>query len=140
MAEKRIGFGTIIAAGAAVAAVAGGVVAYLKRDELKKLANDILAKVQPTEEEGVYEADLDDDGVADIILADTDGDGQVDTIMMDTDGDGVADKACVDVDGDGEVDVEVDIVSADEACRGKCEESTEAAENAAEEAIEETAE
>ncbi len=135
MAENKVGLGTIIAAGVAVAAVAGGIAAaYVKREELKKLAEEVVAKMRPVEDdEGVCEADIDDDGVADIVFADTDGDGQVDTIMMDTDGDGMADKACVDVDGDGVPDVEVDIAPADD-----CEEDVgaEHAEAVADEVVE----
>ena len=43
MAEKKFGWGTIILASSAAALVAGGVVAYLKRDELKKFAEDVLS-------------------------------------------------------------------------------------------------
>ena len=104
---KRSGFGTFLLIGGVAAVAAAGVAAYMKRAELKKLTDDIMAKMKPTDEEGVYTADLDDDGETDIILADTTGDGQVDTILMDTDGDGSMDAAAIDVDGDGTPDVMV---------------------------------
>jgi hypothetical protein len=113
MAEKKSKLGAVLAIGA-LAAAAGGVIAYLKRAEIDRLAEDILDRVKPTEEDGVYSADLDDDGTPDIILADTTGDGQIDTVLMDTTGDGKADTAAVDLNGNGEVDVIVDITNTPE--------------------------
>lgn len=104
MAEKKSIFGTLLAVGAVAAVAAAGVIAYRQKDELKKAAEDILGKIMPTDTEGVYTADFDDDGEADAILADTDCDGCIDTIITDTDGDGVMDEVAVDVDGDGKID------------------------------------
>ena len=109
MAKKSI-FGTVLAIGAVAAVAAAGAVAYLKREELKAVAEDIVSKLQPTDTEGVYTADLDADGEVDVILADTTGDGQVDTIVMDNDGDGVKDEVALDTDGDGQVDTAAPIV------------------------------
>lgn len=50
MAEKKFGLGTVLLIGAAAAAVAGGVVSYIKRAEIKMLAEDIIAKVKPADE------------------------------------------------------------------------------------------
>ncbi len=104
MAKKSV-FGTVIALGAVAAAAAAGVAAYLRREELKKVTEDIMSKLKPTDTEGVYTADTDGDGEPDIILADTTGDGQIDTVLMDTDGDGAIDSAAIDTDGDGEADI-----------------------------------
>lgn len=105
MAEKKSILGTVLAVGAVAAVAAAGVMAYLQKDELKKISEDIISKIKPTDTEGVYTADLDEDGSADVILADTTGDGQIDTVLMDTDGDGEIDEAAIDTDGDGEMDV-----------------------------------
>ena len=104
MSEKRFGFGGLVAAGV-VAAVAGGVIAYLKNEQIKKFTAEVMEKMKPTDEEGVFAADLDDDGVPDVILADTTGDGKIDSVLIDHDGDGVADSAALDLDGDGVPDV-----------------------------------
>lgn len=114
MAEKKSGLGKVLLIGAA-AAVAGGVISYLKRVEIKRITEEIMAKVKPTDEEGIYTADLDDDGEPDIILADTTGDGQIDTVLMDTTGDGKMDSAAVDMDGDGVPDVMVSGISLEPA-------------------------
>ncbi len=103
MAKKSI-LGTVLAVGAVAAVAAAGVAAYLQKEELKKLTEDLMSKIKPTDTEGVYTADLDDDGEVDIILADTTGDGQVDTIVMDNDGDGQMDEVALDTDGDGGID------------------------------------
>ena len=52
MAEKKFGLGTALLIGAAAAAVAGGVASYIKRAEIKKLAEDIIARVKPAEDNG----------------------------------------------------------------------------------------
>ncbi len=102
MAEKKSVLGAILAVGAVAAA---GVAAYLKKDELKKVTEDILGKIKANETEGVFTNDRDEDGQVDVIMADTDGDDNIDTILVDTDGDGIIDEAAVDNDGDGQVDV-----------------------------------
>lgn len=104
MAKKNI-FGSVLALGTVAAVVAAGVVAYMKREELKAAADDIKSKLQPTDTEGVYTADLDGDGNADVIMADTTGDGNIDTVLMDTNGDGHMDEAAIDTDGDGCPDI-----------------------------------
>ena len=104
MAEKKSILGTVLAVGAVAAVAAAGVVAYLQKDELKKLSEEIIGKIKPTDTEGVYTADVDSDGSPDVILADTTGDGQIDTIVMDNDGDGVMDEVALDTDGDGQMD------------------------------------
>ena len=101
MAEKKSVFGTVLAIGAVAAVAAAAVAAYRRRDELRKLSEDIMDKVRPTDTEGVYTADVDGDGSPDFILADTDGDGRIDTILTDTDGDGRMDEVALDTDGDG---------------------------------------
>lgn len=101
---KKSGLGAILLVGG-VAAAAG--IAYLKREQLRKLTDEVMSKLRATEEEGVYAADIDGDGKDDVILADTDGDGKVDAVLMDTDGNGVVDAAAIDTDGDGEADVVV---------------------------------
>ena len=50
MAEKKFGWGTVLLASGAAALVAGGVVAYLKREELKKFAEDVMSRVKPGDE------------------------------------------------------------------------------------------
>lgn len=102
MAEKKSIVGTILAVGAVAAA---GTAAYLKREELKKAADEVMKKFKAGEEEGVYGYDRDEDGEVDVVVADTDGDGNFDTMVMDNDGDGAADEVAVDTDGDGEMDV-----------------------------------
>ena len=84
MAEKKFGLGTVLLIGAAAAAVAGGVISYIKRAEIKRLAEEIITKVKPTDTDGVYTADLDGDGQPDVILADLDGDGRIDTVAVET--------------------------------------------------------
>lgn len=101
MAEKKSALGAIIAVGAVAAA---GVVAYLKRDELKKAAETVMAKFKTGETEGIYGYDRDEDGQIDVVVADTDGDGHFDTMVMDNDCDGTMDEVSVDVDGDGVMD------------------------------------
>ena len=51
MAEKKFGWGTVLIASGAAAFVAGSVVAYLKREELKKFAEDVMSKVRPEDED-----------------------------------------------------------------------------------------
>lgn len=104
MAKKSI-LGTVLAVGAVAAVAAAGVAAYLQKEELKKIAEDVMNKLKPTDTEGVYTADLDGDGTVDVIMADTTGDGNIDTVLMDTDGDGAVDEAAIDIDGDGEADI-----------------------------------
>lgn len=84
MAEKKFGLGTALLIGAAAAAAAGGVLSYIKRAEIKRLAEEIIAKVRPTDTDGVYTADLDGDGRPDVILADLDGDGRIDAVAVET--------------------------------------------------------
>ncbi|MBQ8263836.1 MAG: hypothetical protein IJY96_03545 [Oscillospiraceae bacterium] len=114
MAEKKGILGTLISVGAVAAVTAAGVVAYLKKDELKKVTEDIMSKVKPTDTEGVYTADLDEDGTPDVILADTTGDGQIDTVVMDNDGDGQMDEVALDTDGDGQIDTVTPILCDEE--------------------------
>jgi len=99
---KKSAVGAILAVGAVAAA---GVAAYLKKDELKKAAEDVLSKLKSGDAEGVYAYDRDGDGQVDVVVADNDGDDNFDTMLMDNDGDGVMDEAAVDVDGDGTMDV-----------------------------------
>lgn len=84
MAERKFGLGTVLLIGAAAAAAAGGVVSYIKRAEIKRLAEEIIARVKPTDAGGVYTADLDGDGRPDVILADLDGDGRIDAVAVET--------------------------------------------------------
>ncbi len=102
MAEKKSIVGTILAVGAVAAA---GVAAYVKREEIKKVSEDLISKLKANETEGIFTGDRDEDGQVDVIMADTDGDDNIDTILMDNDGDGVIDEAAVDNDGDGIMDV-----------------------------------
>lgn len=108
---KKSALGTIIALGAVAAA---GVAAYLKKDELKKAAEGLMAKVKAGDTEGIYTYDRDGDGQADVVVADTDGDGNFDAMVMDNDGDGVVDEVAVDTTGDGVMD-EVEEVLCEEA-------------------------
>ncbi len=101
MAEKKSALGAILAIGAVAAA---GVAAYLKRDELKKAADNVIAKVKAGDTEGVYTYDRDGDGQVDVVVADTDGDENFDTMLIDNDGDGVIDEVAVDTTGDGVMD------------------------------------
>lgn len=84
MAEKKFPWGLVVAAGA-VAAV--GVVAYIKREEIKELVNKVIVKIEDeiieeiVEEEGYCELDTDGDGEVDAVVIDTDGDGEADTIV-----------------------------------------------------------
>ena len=105
MSAKKHGLGAALIFTAAAAAVAGGVVGYLKRREIKKFTDDVMAKLKATDEDGVYTADLDGDGTPDVILADTTGDGKIDSVMMDTTGDGNVDAVALDLDADGEPDI-----------------------------------
>lgn len=84
MAEKKFGLGTVLLIGAVAAAVAGGVVSYIKRAEIKRLAEEIITKVKPTDTDGVYTADLDGDGQPDVILTGLNGDGRIDTVAVET--------------------------------------------------------
>lgn len=84
MAERKFGLGTVLLIGAAAAAVAGGVISYIKRAEIKLLAEEIITKVKSTDTDGVYTADLDGDGQPDVILADLDVDGRIDTVAAET--------------------------------------------------------
>ena len=105
MSAKKHGLGAAIVFTAAAAAIAGGVVGYLKRREIQKFTHDVMSKLKPTDEEGVYTADIDGDGVPDVILADTTGDGKIDSVMMDTTGDGNVDAVALDLDADSEPDI-----------------------------------
>jgi len=98
---KKSAFGAILAIGAVAAA---GVAAYLKRDELKKAAETVMAKIKAGDTEGIYTYDRDEDGQVDAIVADTNGDEIFDTILLDNDGDGVIDEVAVDETGDGIMD------------------------------------
>ena len=76
MAEKKFGWGTLLLASGAAALVAGGVVAYLKREELKKFAEDVMSKVKPEDETaGVELFDVEPDNEIkferDIVFTDT---------------------------------------------------------------------
>jgi hypothetical protein len=55
-------------------------------------------------QQGIFDVDIDGDGVSDIVAVDSTGDGKFDTFGVDTDGDGVADMVAVDSTGDGNVD------------------------------------
>ncbi|MBE7017833.1 MAG: hypothetical protein E7420_06725 [Ruminococcaceae bacterium] len=81
MAEKKFPWGLVVAAGA-VAAV--GVVAYIKREEIKEFVNKVIVKI----EDEIIEEIVEEEGYCEL---DTDGDGEVDTVVLDTDGDGDAD-------------------------------------------------
>lgn len=50
MAEKKFGLGTALLIGAAAAAVAGGVASYIKRAEIKRLAEEIMTRVKPADD------------------------------------------------------------------------------------------
>lgn len=102
MAEKKSVVGAIMAVGVAAAA---GVAAYVKREELKKAADDIMKKVKKGEADDVCAFDSNEDGEIDVVIADSDGNDNFDTMIIDTDGDGCADEVAVDLDGDGEMDV-----------------------------------
>lgn len=65
---KKYGLGTALLIGAAAAAVAGGVISYIKRAEIKRLADDIITRVKPTDARGVYTVDFDGDGRPDAVL------------------------------------------------------------------------
>ncbi len=84
MAEKKFPWGLVVAAGA-VAAV--GVVAYIKREEIKEFVNKVIIKIEDeiideiVEEEGFCALDTDGDGEADAVVLDTDGDGEADTVV-----------------------------------------------------------
>ena len=76
MAEKKFGWGTLLLASGAAALVAGGVVAYLKREELKKFAEDVMSRVKPGDEDaGVELFDVEPDNEIkferDIVFTDT---------------------------------------------------------------------
>ena len=78
MAEKKFGWGTVLLASGAAALVAGGVVAYLKREELKKFAEDVVSRVKPgdkDEDAGVELFDVEPDNEIkferDIVFTDT---------------------------------------------------------------------
>ena len=76
MAEKKFGWGTLLLASGAAALVAGGVVAYLKREELKKFAEDVMSRVKPEDEDaGVEMFDVEPDNEIkferDIVFTDT---------------------------------------------------------------------
>ena len=76
MAEKKFGWGTVLLASGAAALVAGGVVAYLKREELKKFAEDIMSRAKPEDEAaGVELFDVEPDNEIkferDIVFTDT---------------------------------------------------------------------
>ena len=61
MAEKKFGWGTVVLASSTAALVAGSVVAYLKREELKKFAEDVMTKVRSEDDDdSLFEYDDDD--------------------------------------------------------------------------------
>ena len=74
---KKHGLGTVLLIGAAAAAVAGGVISYVKRAEIKRLAEDIITRVKPMDTRSVYTVDFDGDGEPDAVMADWDGDGSI---------------------------------------------------------------
>ena len=108
MAEKKFGWGTVLLASGAAALVAGGVVAYLKREELKKFAEDIMSRVRPEDEDEDEFDDLFDDesddgeeAERDIILTEEEDDEPADaeietTIAKEDDGEDVPAKAAGD--------------------------------------------
>lgn len=92
MAKKKQRPGTVLLIGAAAVVVAGGVISYIKRAEIKRLAEEIMTKVKPTDIDGVYTADLDGDGRPDVILADTDGDGRIDVVGVEAEEPNIVDS------------------------------------------------
>lgn len=67
MAKKKFGFGKVLLVGAAFAA-AGGVVAYLKKAEIKQITEEVLAKIRTAREDDEYEDEFDDE-TPDIVVA-----------------------------------------------------------------------
>ena len=55
MAEKKFGFGSVLAIGAVAAVAAGAVVSYLKREELKILAEEVTARLKKDDAEAEVE-------------------------------------------------------------------------------------
>ena len=83
MAEKKFGWGTVLLASGAAALVAGGVVAYLKREELKKFAEDIMSKGKPEDEaagEELFDVEPDNEikFERDIVFTDTEDEDEDD--------------------------------------------------------------
>ena len=76
MAEKKFGWGTVLLASGAAALGAGGVVAYLKREELKKFAEDVMSKVKTGDDdvsEDIFDVEPDNEikFERDIVFTDT---------------------------------------------------------------------
>ena len=81
MAEKKFGWGTVVLASGAAALVAGSVVAYLKREELKKFAEDVMTRVRPEDDDDdLFEEDFggEEEAERDIILTGDDDDEPAD--------------------------------------------------------------
>ena len=71
MSEKRFGLGKILFIGAAAAAI-GGVISYLNREEIKRLAEDISAKMKTAEDtapEETAEEEESAEELVDIVIA-----------------------------------------------------------------------
>ena len=70
---KKFSMGALIAVGAAAAAIGGGVAAYLNREALKQVANDISEKLASRKDEeddkAAEESDfVDADGEAEVVV------------------------------------------------------------------------
>ena len=58
---KKFSMGALIAVGAAAAAIGGGVAAYLNREALKQVVEDITEKIQANKEEDDFYLDLEEE-------------------------------------------------------------------------------
>lgn len=82
--SKKHGLGTVLLIGAAAAVVAGGVISYIKRAEIKKLAEDIITRVKTTDAKGVYTVEFGVAGQGDAESDDVSGAGRTDAAAADT--------------------------------------------------------
>ena len=60
---KKFSMGALIAVGAAAAAIGGGVAAYLNREALKQVVNDITEKIQANKEEDDFILEFEEEPV-----------------------------------------------------------------------------
>ena len=60
---KKFSMGALIAVGAAAAAIGGGVAAYLNREALKQVANDISEKLAARKEEDDFFVEFEEEPV-----------------------------------------------------------------------------
>ena len=60
---KKFSMGALIAVGAAAAAIGGGVAAYLNREALKQVANDISEKLASRKEEDDFFVEFEEEPV-----------------------------------------------------------------------------